>query len=282
MNRIFKELPTVLPFYENKLQQTRFRENATDEPFKLISPLDTVLPFQIEVPATKPNPTYCTIYDLQNSGIQLQLNQFQIYQYNDVKKIIHNGDTLKKLDGSNLNLGCGYYYLSFSFADGSALFSEVFFVPEDSFMHTATNYGTYIKFEFWNESDIEPIIYRNNFRQYIFLDTFVSSFTPEVEEEAEKDGENTAIPTFQKMTMKYRVFDYVPNFVKIALVSMQMHDFVNLTTNDYRSGSLKKLLINVTADENGFMDAVEIVFDDEMLVKTHCNDELPYNNVGTW
>ena len=84
------------------------------------------------------------------------------------------------------------------------------------------------------------------------------------------------------MTMKYRVFDYVPNFVKIALVSMQMHDFVNLTTNDYRSGSLKKLLINVTADENGFMDAVEIIFDDEMMIKTHCDDKKPYINTGTW
>ena len=285
MDRVFKELPTVLPFYTQIKQQSRFRENAQDEPFKLICYRNAMLLFQIEVEGTKPAPTAFVLVDLEGNETELQLNQLQVYEYDGIKKIVYNGTILKKTNGANIFLSCGYYYAYLRFNDTvkpNYLYSEVFYVPQDNFATQSTTFGKYIRFQFWNDSDIEPIIYRGNFRQTIFLDTFVSAYTPEIEEEAEKDGENTAIPTFQKMTMRYKVFDYVPNYVKIALISMQMHDNATITTNDGRTGILKKILVNVTPDDDGFMDAVEIVFDDEMLVKTHCNNQLPYINTGTW
>lgn len=286
MNRVFKELPTVLPFYTSLQQQSRFRENSPDDPFKLISPRNGMLPFQIEVDSTKPAPFAFYIVGLDGvTEIELQLNQLAVYEYNGTKKVIYKGDPIKKANGTAIYLQCGYYYARLSFNEGTNpnhIYSEVFYVPQDNFATQSTSFGKYVKFEFWNDSDIEPVIYRNNFRQRIFLDTFVSAFSPEIEEEAEKDGENSPIPTFQKMTTKYKVYDYVPNFVKTALISMQMHDYVTITTNDGRTGELKRILINVTPDEDGFMDAVEIIFDDEMMIKTHCDDQKPYINTGTW
>ena len=282
MNRVFKELPIVFPFYEQERQKSERRENAHDMPYKLISYRNAVLPFQIEVDSTKANPTYCAIVDDSGVHTPIRLNQFQVYEYSGKKNIIYNGDVLYRTNDVPLNLVCGYYYMVFSFADMSALFSEVFYVPEFSFLQSATSFGNCVKFEFWNDSDIEPVIYQTGFKQSIFLDTFVSNFSPEIDEEAEKDGDNDPIPTFQKMTMRYKVYDYVPNYVTIALVSMQMHDHVIITTPDGRNGNVKRMIVNVTPDDTGFMDSVEIIFDDEKMIKTHCNDQKPYVNVGTW
>lgn len=285
MNRIFKELPTVLPFYTQLNQQSRFRENALDEPFKLYCYRNSLLPFQIEVDATKIPPSSFSIVDLAGNEIDLQLNQLEVYEYGTVKKIIHKGAPLKRLNGANLFLTCGYYYARMRFDEGGKpnyLYSEIFFVPMENLATQQTIFGKFIMFEFWNDTDMEPIIYRNNFRQRIFLDTFVSSYTAEIEIDAEKDGENTEIPIFRKMITRYKINEFTPNFLTSAIISMQMHDHVTITTNDGRTGSLKKIAVNAEPDETGFMHMIEIIFDDEMLINTHCNDQKPYINAGNW
>ena len=210
-------------------------------------------------------------------------NKIKIYEFGDKKVAVYNGEALTgrpfKGQVGALNLYCGYYFTRLDFADGSAYYSEVFFVPENAF--TVGSPNEFIKVEFWNETDIKPVLYRDNFRQTIYLNTFVASYVPEIEEETEKDGFNNKIPVFQKLVLRYKIVDVVPDFLKIALISLQMHDHVVITTAS-RSGEIDRLEVTAQPHEGQGINDIEILFEDDMLYKTNCQTNDVANSVTTW
>lgn len=281
--KIFKELPIVLPFYELQENQDRYRENVAELcPFKLISPRNALLPFQIEMPLDKgaliawdlvsacENPTGTLLINLTS-----QLNKVKIYEFTDKKQAVYFGDVL-----GGVSLACGYYYTRFRFNDGSQYVSEVFYIPADAF--DVGQNSRYMRLEFWNDKDIDPVLYRDNFKQIIYLDNFVSSFMPEIEEEQEKDGFNNEIPIFQKLIMKYKIHDVVPDFIKIALISLQMMDNVYIYINSSRSGKIDRISVNSQPYETGAFNDVELTFEDDIMYKTACNTNKQLINAYTW
>lgn len=286
MSRIFKELPIVFPFYELKGNQDQYRENVEGlNQYNLISPNNALLPFQIEMPANKPNPIKWIIVCLNGSEIDItnNLNKIKVYEFGIKKQAVYFGEKLSFVYGqidTDLNLPCGNYYTEFIFGDGSKYVSEIFTIPENAFQVGAP--CDFVKVDFWNEKDIAPVLYRDNFVQTIYLNTFVHSFVPEIEEEQEKDGFNNEIPVFQKMLLRYKMVEVVPDFVKIALISLQMHDHVIITINGSRTGEIDRVQVTAQPHEGGGLNDVDIVFEDDILYKTNCGTNEQVNNVTHW
>lgn len=284
-NNIFKNLPIVFPFYEQRVQQTRERENnAQFCDFKLISPRNALLPFQLNFGKEKPAPTKWEILGHATLDITNNLNKITVYEFEEHKQAVYKGDALRFVHGvrdEELNLGCGWYYSKFTFADGSAFYSEFFYVPEDNFT-AGENLTNYTLVEFWCDKDLDPVLYRDGFKQRVYLDTFVHSAVPEFDEEVEKDGYNSAIPTFQKLTLKYKFISVVPDYMKIALLTLLMQDNIYLYLSDKRSGKIDRVEVNPQPDETGAFNNVDVVFEDAILIKTNCAKNEQELNITTW
>ena len=219
---IFKEMPIVFPFYDNEKHfSIRSEHREGNCVYKLISPKNALLPFQINLPVNKPAPIAWQIKSICGANvidITNKLNEVKIYLFDGKKQAVYFGNSL------GINLECGFYYSKFLFADGSYYVSEWFYVPSDSF--GVGEQSNYFKIEFWQDKDVLPLIYRDNWKQTLYLKTFIHAAVPEVEEETKKDGFNNEIAVFQKMTLKYKFLDIVPDFLKIAIVSLQIQDNV--------------------------------------------------------
>ena len=284
MSNIFKELPIVFPFYENHKQKDVNKENVESIcAFKLISPKNALLPFQIEIPINKPNPISWKIIGIGGSEIDISnnLNKIKIYVFEGKKQAVYFGEELNFVYGSRnepLNLQNGFYYTIFNFSDGTYYVSDIFFAA--GFKVGANT--EFMQVDFWQDKDVEPLIFRNGWKQTIYLSTFVHSAIPEVEEETEKDGFNSEIPTFQRMVLKYKFIELVPDFVKIALVSLQMQDNVYIFLSDKRSGKIDRISVESQPDESIGLNNVEVIFEDDVLIKTACRENKQEISQATW
>lgn len=277
---IFKELPIVLPFYDNVENQDRYRENVKDiNQWKLNSPNNSLLPFQIEMPADKPAPVKWEVQRIGGTDLDItnNLSKIKVYSFSDKKQAVYKGDSLQFIYESidePLNLPCGHYYTKFTFPDGSYYVSELFYVVHDL--------SKFIKIEFWNDTDLGPIIYRDEFKQVIYIDSFVNSFVPEIDEETEKDGLNREIPVFQKLSLKYKFVDVVPDFIKIVLIALQMKDNVYIYINESRSGNIDRVEVTTQPVEGTGLNDIEVIFEDNILLKSHCDVNKVPTNITTW
>lgn len=281
MENIFNELPTALPFYESEVNQEIYKESVDENLFyKLYSPKNAFLPFQIQMPVGKVNPVKWEIISFPSKSaidISNNLNKIKIYEFQDFKQAVYFGDELRFVYGQRdepLNLPCGYYYTKISFADGSCFVSEIFYV--------APTLENFMKVEFWCEKDLLPVVYRNEWKQVLYLPTFVHNKLPEIEEETSKDGYNSEIPVWQKMVFKYKFIDIVPDFLKTVLISLQLQDFVYLWINEKRQGRIDRIFVVATPDDIGIANEVEVTFEDDVMIKTSCPQQNTLINLSSW
>ena len=272
MENIFKQLPIAFPFYESLDNQEIYKENVDENLFyKLYTPQNSLLPFQIRMPVNKPAPTAWKIIQYENPSVEIditnKLNLIKLFVFGDYKQAVFFGDDL------GINMTCGHYYTKLTFPDGTYYVSEVFF---------ASSIVDCMRVEFWQEKDVAPIIYRNNWKQILYLPTFVHTALPEIDEETTKDGFNNEIPVYQKMMLKYKFVDVVPDFLKIALVSLQMQDYVYLWISETRKGFIDRIWVSATPDETGMMNDVEVLFEDDLMIKTKCNNNDTLINLTNW
>ena len=268
--KLFDELPSVLPWFDTEQKQIRFRENNSKvEIYKLISGDDNLLPFLIKLPKDTPAPIEWKIYQLNGIAIDISNNigLLKAVNFSDATYAYYKGETIT-YSGIKPK---GYFYLKMTFANGLVRYSEVMFV----------GCSNYLKIEFWNDGDIEPLRYRNDFHQKIFLDTFLHTAEPAIEEEGERDGDNKLIPTFVKMTIKQKAEAIVPDFVKIALSTLQLHDNVKVSFGT-REGFVDRAEVTSQVDETGAYSSVIMDFETEVLSKKTCDDDLPALNSNYW
>lgn len=285
--KIFKEMPIVLPFYENIEYQNERAENRRNVcPFKLLSPENALLPFQIELNSPAPVPVKWEIITAcggNATDITNNLPLLKVYEFSDRAVAVYFGEELTfkyETREEPLKLDCGRYYSRFTFADDSYLVSEIFDVPERSFK--AGEIPTWLlTVEFWNDSDAPPVVYRDGFKQRIYLDTFIHSAVPEIEEETRPDGYNNEIPVFQKLMFRYKFVDDVPDFIKIPFISLQMTDNVYIYTGG-REGAVDRVIVTAQPDDVGASNLLEVVFEDDIIIKTACAGETENPNVYYW
>ena len=173
----------------------------------------------------------------------------------------------------------GSFYIELNL-DGDLYFSEVFVMKEEITNSEFPN--DFIKIEYWDSKDIEPIRYRNGFKQEIYLDTFIHNSEPEIEEETEPDGNNNLNPTFSKLVIKQKMEILVPDFLKIALMTLPMHGEIKVLDQNKREGKIDRIKVTPTTVANGAFATLEIVFETDVLTKTLCDENKIPTNENLW
>jgi hypothetical protein len=281
---IFNELPTAFPWYDKKEKQNRYRENAEKlTSWGLITPRDALLPFQFWRGTTSAV-TGWTIKNADTDSNAAVLDAASVAKIRGAVKegrsyVYYAGEALSTSAGA-LSLSKGLYYSVLTFADASVWYSETFYVPGCSFL-TGTA-AEFLKLEWYNDTDIRPIFYNDKdgggipyFRNVAYLDTFITQSEPEIIEDGEKDGNDEQVPTFTKALIRYRITELVPDYLKKALVLMQMHDHVTLTTRKgTRSGELLRLETATAPEAFGGLSSIDIIFEEDLLIKKGCGDNM--------
>ena len=282
--KLYEELITILPFYTNKRNQDRFKENvAKNCALKLLSPYNALIPFIIKLPKTSPKPTSFKLIDL--NGVETDLSNnipiLKAYDFADFSYCYYKGQELifkHELFEQPLNIE-GFFYIELVIG-GTSYFSEVFFMTKQI---SSTGFSdNIVKIEFSDEKDIEPIRYRDGFKQVVYLDTFIHVSEPEVEEETVTDGYGGKIPTFSKLTVKQKMVVHVSDFLKNALMTIMLHDDVYIFEQNKREGRVDRKQVTPTADEGGAASTVEIVLETDILTKTECEQNKVATNENLW
>lgn len=211
-----------------------------------------------------------------NIDLSANISMIKRKLFKDGVRFFYKGEPLDFVAYDNtrksLSLQPNSYYSEIVLDDGKTYYSEVFTVPDDRFK--VGERSRYMRIDFWNDCDIEPIMYNDGeggWKQYTYVDSYIHASEPEVEEDGERDGNDMLIPTFQRMVVRYRFSAVVPDFVKIALVSMQIHDNVFVTTeNDTRSGRVERMSSSATVGDNGAYSTLDVVLEQYVLVKNSC------------
>ena len=282
--KLFKELPTVLPFFTDIRNQNRFKENVKKKcPFQLLSPKNAFLPFIIQIQKGSAKPTSFKLISLNGSETDLSNNIgiLKAIDFEDFAYCYYKGETLNfefETISQELNL-TGSFYIELNFEE-VFYYSEVFVMKEEIMNSEFPN--DFIKIEFWDSKDIEPIRYRNGFKQEIYLDTFIHTSDPEIEEETENDGNNNPNTTFSKLLIKQKIEVLVPDFLKIALMTLPMHDEVKVFDQNKREGKIDRTKVTPTTVANGAFATLEIVFETDILTKTLCDENKIPTNQNLW
>lgn len=285
--KLFSEIPTVLPFYTNKKNQNRFKENvAKNCPFILFSPSNRPLPFMIKLPKGSPPPQAMFLYNCDDSvyyDLGENIPKLKAVDFDDFAYCYNNGQVSWTYGGHKMNFN-GMFYLFIQISN-EVYFSEIFCMSEKI---GANKFGTptftedFVKITFWDLKDIDPIRYRNDFKQEIYLDTFIHTSEPEIEEETESDGLGNKIPTFTKLIIKQKIEVVVPDYLKNALMTLPMHDIVEVNEGGKRIGEIDRVKVSPSTDETGALSTVEVVFETDILTKTQCEDNKQATNANLW
>lgn len=285
MDEIFQQMPMVFPWYKRLQDQNVNKENSNDEVlYKLITPPSNFLPFQIQMNAeVEEKPNKWEIFRLVDGSpefaydITPSLSKIKLYKFDDRNVAVYNGEKLSMVYDvapRPLNMYCGYYYSKITFPSGLFYVSEIFYVD--------TDFSNHMQIMFYCDNDLKPIVYRNGFKQILYLSTFVHTASPEVEEETLKDGNNNENPVWQKMVIKYKFIETVPDFLKIALISLQIHEFVYLWISETRQGFMNRVFVTETPDDSGAMSDCEVTFEDDILIRNACPKLDNIISLETW
>lgn len=273
--KLFNELPTILPFYTEIRNQNRFKENVREQcPVHLLSPSDAFVPFVIKLPANSTRPTVWKIMDTNNNevaDISNNIGLLKAFDFGDSVYCYYKGQQLTfkfETIEQPLNLS-GHYYLKFTI-DGADWFSETFKMCQEIKHDSFSN--RFVKISFWDQIDIVPIKYHDGFKQSVYFDTFIHTSEPEIEEESEKDGFGNEFPVFQKLIIKQKMEVVVPDFVKIAMLTLQMHNEVEVNDQNKRSGKVDRTKVVATTEEFGSFSTLDFTFETDILIKSVCEE----------
>jgi len=277
MDMLFNELPTAFPIYDKIEKQTRYHFNDFKTNYDvLISPANALLPFQFRIPLEEAKPVQRVLLVKECSGIELDITEYISFNYYNLESgyyIKYFGEEFNTPDAF-LMLPSNYY-LKIVFSENIIYYSEVFKVPEERFKVGEEN--KYLKIEFCSNSDLNPISYKDEWKQIIYLDTFIYKSEPDVEEDGSKDGVNNTIPNFQKLTLRYNFAVLVPDYLKIALVSLQIHDKINIVSNNsIRSGLIDDCEVTFQDEAGGLISEVSVKFIQYIITKNACNEKIPF------
>jgi hypothetical protein len=289
---IFNYLPVAFPWYDNIRKQNRYKQNVEGLcDYKLIGPRDALLPFQFYKPSELAFPGNWYIREVNSQQVVADITPSLGFirartSADGLDYFYYNGEALTTTSG-NLNLNFGFYEAYLVFNNGAVFWSEMFHIPDISFSVSGQFQSQFLRLEWWNETDLPPILYNNgdnvnNFRNVAFLETFVHASEPEIQVDTEKDGNNTDIPTFEKGVIPYRISHIVPDFLKVALVIMQMHDHVRLTTPlGIDDGEITDLTTDSQVDEGGGgLSTIDILFQQDLaIIKKGCNNKIDFNQI---
>lgn len=276
--KLFNELPTILPFYTDIRNQNRQKENVKKNcPIPLFSPVNSFLPFTIKLPSGSTRPTAWKIFDqndIERLDISNNVGLLTAFDFGDSVYCFYHGDPIQFVHGSvnqQLNL-TGSFYLKLTI-DGIDWISEVFTMCDQITDKSFSD--RFVKIVFWDDRDIDPIKYRDGFKQIVYFDTFIHTSDPEIEQEKEPDGYGNENPTFEKLIVKQKMEVIVPDFLKIAMLTLQMHNNVEVYEKNKRSGKVDRTTIVSSNEDFGSFATLDVTFETDILIKSACGENQP-------
>jgi hypothetical protein len=281
---LYNELPIVFPWYEKQEQQDRYRENVDGTcSFKLISPKNSLLPFQFRKPKTLTLPNSWEIFEAQSmASVAVITGALPDVVFSSMAQ--NDYFTFPGTPIAGLTLAPGYYFSIMRFPEGSQYYSEVFFVPDSgAFNVQDDDFIPFLKFVFYNNNDMPPILYAQEspsggsfFKQVFYLDSFITASEPEIVEDGTKDGNDELIPTFQKAIINYRITTDASEFLKKAISLLPMCDSLDLTTKlGIRTGPIEKITVDSVPEGNGAISIVDLVFQETVaIIKKGCGNDM--------
>ncbi len=278
---VFTELPTAFPWYRNILNQFRYRDKPAE--YRFISPRNALLPFEFWRAGAAVATWTIHTPDGANVATINTLTLIRSQTREGRKYFYYGGEALGTTAG-NLNLAPGFYYSRISFLPGTDIFySEMFCVPACSFEVGQTAEMEFLKLEWWNSSDMRPIFYNDlkedgtpYFKNVVYLDSIIHASEPEIITEGKKDGTDEVVPTFRKAILRYRITELVPDYLKVALVLMQMHDNIIITLpKGLRSGPLKKVVTASATEPGGALSTIDLLIQEDLIIiQKGCGDNM--------
>lgn len=280
---IYRELPTAFVWYDNIQKQSVRQETLSYSCYYgLIAPKNAILPFQFLKQSEAKPVTWRAVsrcggqeVDLSTNlslvtAIQVSRGVYVTYKGEDLNFALAGGST------APLNLAPGEWYCEMTFSDGVTLYSEIFKVVADV--------SKFVRLEFFDESDLDPIKYVDtNFKQVVYLDSIISNSETEVVEEGDEDENGKFTATYQRLTVNHRLEAYVPDFLKIALTSMQMHSNVTLMSpTQAREGVIDRVVVSSVTDPNVQYNTVTMQLVENSLVKNSCGSTIEVVNSNPW
>ena len=283
---LYNELPTALPVYDRIEHQDRFRE-VVDETctYQQINPRNALVPLQFTRPISgAQRPVLWKIHVLD-----ADVEAFDLTPHIGLwRKAQRDGKDYFTYDGSaipGLDLAPGWYYAYMSFADSTIPpCTEVFRIPaEGSFLVQNDNNTRFLKIEWWNDTDIRPILYNDKnqvtgkpyFRNVCYLDSYIIACEPETTITADPDGDGEQIMTEGKVVFIYRITDLVTDSLKKALALIPIHGHVLITTpGGVRTGEVKNVTVNTSLEADGARSNVEITFRDSYILEKGCDNNM--------
>lgn len=269
---IYTELPLSFPIYSNQQFQNRFRENCTGQVYKLICPSDALLPFQMYFTTSILKPiSEWKIYSESGAMVVDLASSISTH----LRTEIRDGKQFTWYNGTQiagLSLGCGFYEMRIAFTGVTGNFySEIFYVA--GFQRSQP--ASLIKITYRNEANIGPIQYENTkitvtdvdyeFQNIIYLDTFITHTDPIIEIETEKDGFNNELVTFSKFNNRHLTEVVTPDFLKTAILMVQLHKSVVLELkNSIRTLAVSRVMVKTQqlAETSECMSLVQLTFED--------------------
>ena len=183
-----KELPTVLPWYDNVNNQIRFRENNKSvEVYKNLTTVEEYfIPFVFKIPKGFGRPVEWSAKLTNGITINLnaEINLLYPIEFEDFVYVYYFG-TMG--DGFTTSYPInGYFWMEIRFPASAPSYGKTYY---SEMLFAKCERNSYLEIQFSNNGDIEPIRYRNGFKQIAILDTFLHTAEPEIEEEGEREME---------------------------------------------------------------------------------------------
>lgn len=268
--------------------------------YKLITPKDRLLPIMLRWPkAVDPDyPISWKIYNYESSAEVADLTSVGLallhyYSFGDFDYIIYKGEYL------GINLESGYYYSVIELDGGKQFRSVRFWVDCDAIGNTlgedfsddfnedfgplnvAGGLRKYTKLEWWNDCDIDNLLYQTGYHNILYIDSDLRRDAPEIIEEGGEDGKKDFVPTFVKYIDKVNISDFVPEYVVTALLAIRIHKNVVVTTKgNLYTGKAKSFECQHTW-QNGCYAFADCRFQQETrFLKANCceNNTITDNN----
>jgi hypothetical protein len=104
------------------------------------------------------------------------------------------------------------------------------------------------------------IYYLGGYQQAVFLRIEENFFSPEYEEEGETDVYGNFIAYYQMIKYRYSFTTYCNQYLAEALVTLKVHDSVQITLSNGLWGNMKDIEVSVEEVEIGCLAAVTVTF----------------------
>lgn len=268
-----------LPFYDYQLEQNQYRENcagAVPDNCQLISDNIHLMPWQIAIPIGVIGITSITLYNpscIYEFVLLSNQTVFKIKTDGVNRWIIYNGGQLTFKDNNNVEsplvVNSGLFYWRVV-AGGKTYYSEQFFISGTGVCRN--QWG--LKVKAWNDNSWNGLYFGDNFKFFVYFDTFISNILSTVSDVINKDGYQRDVLSQRVITPNFQIkFNPMPNIVAVGLsvlTAMKNIQVLDTLGNVYNVKNIKFTQVPVEGDCLDLVTLEFSIFDND-YIETNCN-----------